>query len=269
MAAGFDWFWLMDTQGGASLAPQDCLPKNSRFFTLCACISFGNTVDYLGVRPKSTRMPLTNMKTTFLTALFAAAAIVGSQASAYDHVYTLSLMNDNDYINADGEVLVNINAQRTLYQVATFAANILTLDFQGSYILKASDAIDTPDYGILNITSTVDAVKTKWEETFSVEGGGSITLCSAGGMGLADDYDRFQFFGTAEQGTVKLGNTDVKFMGEVKNGLSDLAMNQVGVVWGAKEITLVGKVEKSVPEPATGSLSLLALAGLCARRRRK
>ena len=48
-------------------------------------------------------------------------------------------------------------------------------------------------------------------------------------------------------------------------------MNQVGVVWSGKDITLVGKIgtePSPVPEPTTGTLSLLALAGLCARRRK-
>lgn len=36
-----------------------------------------------------------------------------------------------------------------------------------------------------------------------------------------------------------------------------------------RDFTLLNSNVKSVPEPATGSLSLLALAGLCARRRRK
>ncbi len=50
--------------------------------------------------------------------------------------------------------------------------------------------------------------------------------------------------------------------------LSALDMNQVGIVWGNKDMLLVGKVVKGVPEPTTGTLSLLALAGLCIRRRK-
>ena len=201
----------------------------------------------------------------FLTML--AAALMGGQVFADPVVYSVD-KDWSDGQNAaafDTEATILVDAQKTLGGLDA-RSDFLTLDYQGEFVLTASGTIDTPDVGVLNITSTVDAVKTKWEDTFSVEGGGSITLCHAGS--IDDWYDTVQFFGTDANNTVKLGNTEVKFMGVVK-ALPALDMNQVVVVWGEQDMLLVGKLEKSVPEPTTGTLSLLALAGLCARRRRK
>ena len=153
---------------------------------------------------------------SLIATLIAAAALVGPQASAYEAVYTLSQVNDGAYILClveEGDVLVNIDAQRTLSILSACDASSLTLDFQGDFVLTASN-IDTPDKGVLNITTTVPAVATAWEDAFSVEGGGTITLCSS-------DYndERFgpvQFFGTGANNTVQLGNTEVMFMAWLK-----------------------------------------------------
>lgn len=206
----------------------------------------------------------TMRQTLFLTAL--AAALLGGQVFATTYSVRDNWSDGQNVLIMDTEATIRVDAQKTLVAIVAQAES-LTLDYQGEFVLTASYAIDTPGKGVLNITSTVDAVKTKWENAFSVEGGGSITLCHTE-RSIGDQYDTVQFFGTAADSAVQLGNSEVLYKGVV-NALSDLAMNQVGVVWGEKEITLVGKVQKSVPEPTTGSLSLLALAGLCARRRRK
>ena len=202
--------------------------------------------------------------TLFLTML--AAALLSGQVFAETAVYKVSDYEDGSawYIEAN-EATVLVDTQKNLTALRASNSNCLTLDFQGDFVLTTTRFMDTPDIGVLNITSTVDAVKTKWEDAFSVEGGGSITLCSSGK--IYNDYGPVQFFGTDANNTVKLGNTEVKFMGEVASK-DALAMNQVGVVWGDKDMLLVGKVQKSVPEPTTGTLSLLALAGLCIRRRK-
>ena len=200
----------------------------------------------------------------FLTIL--AAALMGGQVFAKTYSVKDDWSDGKTVDIYDTEATVLVDAQKTLNYFGASVPRSLTLNYQGDFVLTTGGQMDTPDTGVLNITTTVDSVATAWENTFSVDGGGSITLCSADA--ILSDYGPVQFFGKEANNTVQLGNTEVKFMGFV-DALSDLAMNEVGVVWGAKEITLVGKVEKSVPEPTTGTLSLLALAGLCARRRRK
>ena len=74
----------------------------------------------------------------------------------------------------------------------------------------------------------------------------------------------------------------VKDPGDVQNGeiavipLSTTSTGYDGLMpgWNGQALSLVAKPQvgwdaPSVPEPTTGTLSLLALAGLCARRRRK
>ena len=205
--------------------------------------------------------------TLFLTML--AAALMSGQVFAETAVYSVDKdWNDVEpvYIS-DTEATVLVDTQKNLVILQAPLSNCLTLDYQGDFVLTATMFIQLPVSGVLNITSTVDAVKTKWEDAFSVAEGGSITLCHAEMWVEEPTSGPVQFFGTDENNTVKLGNTEVKFMGIV-DALSDLAMNQVGVVWTDNDISLVGKVQKSVPEPTTGTLSLLALAGLCIRRRK-
>ena len=201
--------------------------------------------------------------TLFLTML--AAALLGGQVFAEPYSVKDDWSAGVEVDIFDTEATVLVDAQKTLNYFDANNAQSLTLDYQGDFVLTASDYIDTPDEGVLNITSSIPSVATDWEEAFSVEGGGSITLCHADWLDVW--CGPVQFFGTGANNTVQLGNTEVMFMGKVVSKEA-LAMNQVGVVWGGKDITLVGKVQKSVPEPTTGTLSLLALAGLCIRRRK-
>lgn len=209
---------------------------------------------------------------TLIATLIAAAALVGTQASAdYDKVYTLSeLVAPCDIIVSPLEgalnVLVNVDAARELSDFAVPFCAGLTLDFQGDYVLTCEDCINLPFEGITNITTSAPDVEALWKERFSVEEGGSYTLCTAGERvdGL---HGTLQLFGAEAGSTVSLDGTEVVYKGAV-DGLQLLKQNEVGIVLGEKEITLVGKVVKGVPEPTTGTLSLLALAGLCARRRK-
>ena len=201
--------------------------------------------------------------TLFLTTMLA-AALLGGQVFADPVVFKVSESSGTLNTTAP-EAMIIVDAQKPFTMITLRALNCLTLDYQGEFVLTANMYIDAPYKGVLNITSSVPSLASAWEETFSVAEGGSITLCSAGEVNKSGSV---QFFGKEADNTVKLGNTEVMFVGEV-DSKDDLAMNQVGVVWGEHDVKLVGKLVKGVPEPATGSLSLLALAGLCARRRRK
>lgn len=210
-----------------------------------------------------------DMKTLIAT-LIAAAALVGTQASAdYDKVYTLSQMDfpSIDVHPAEGalNVLVNVDATRELSSITVSECAGLTLDFQGDYVLTCKYMMDAPYRGITNIMTSAHDVEALWKERFSVEGGGSNTLCTAERVGT--EHGSLRLFGAKAGSTVSLDGTEVVYKGVVAD-LSALDMNQVGVVWTDNDISLVGKVVKGVPEPTTGTLSLLALAGLCIRRRK-
>ena len=201
----------------------------------------------------------------FLTML--AAALLGGQVFAKSYSVKDDWSDGKTVDIYDTEATVLVDAQKTLTYIDACGSQSLTLDYKGDFVLTTSSYIDTPDRGVLNITTTVDSVASAWEETFSVDGGGSITLCSgyqSGGRGPV------QFLGVDVNNTVQLGGSEVLFKGVVASK-DALQTNEVGLVWGTYDMTLVGKVGSPtpVPEPTTGTLSLLALAGLCARRRRK
>lgn len=215
---------------------------------------------------------------TLIATLIAAAALVGTQASAdYGKVYTLSELEDGDYINvhpAEGALIVevNVDATRELVDISVPQCAGLTLDFQGDYVLTSEFGIDAPHEGITNITTSVPDVEALWKNQFSVDGGGSITLCTAG-LSVDKNHGLLLLFSAYAGLTVSLDGTEVVYKGAV-DGLELLQQNEVGIVWGKNDIKLVGKIAAEpgptpVPEPTTGTLSLLALAGLCARRRRK
>lgn len=93
----------------------------------------------------------------------------------------------------------------------------------------------------------------------------------------------FTFAGTEANQSITLGDTEMKYLGyssfassssEVFESFKNtIGANEFAIV-GLKEVGaynglyLVGKGGSSVPEPATATLSLLALAGLASRRRR-
>lgn len=86
---------------------------------------------------------------TLIATLIAAAALVGTQASADSvKVYTLSEM-DHPRINVDSDegalnVVVHVDAARELTTVSVPACTSLTLDFQGDYVLTSKTFIEPP-----------------------------------------------------------------------------------------------------------------------------
>ena len=100
-----------------------------------------------------------------------------------------------------------------------------------------------------------------------------------GALYLAQD-DQWSTFGTGHSDTVnvasmKLGKLTLGFGQNGQNGLSaqTITVDNLSVYQFDPEKVQVEQVKSAlmsnVPEPTTGSLSLLALAGLCARRRKK
>ena len=98
----------------------------------------------------------------------------------------------------------------------------------------------------------------------------SVTLTLAGGLDEAGSVTIYVNGAKAAEGTMAAGNrhTNTTIKGAVfLNGLAE----HKGVVGGLASASFYSGVvapSANIPEPATATLSLLALAGLCARRRR-
>ena len=85
-------------------------------------------------------------------------------------------------------------------------------------------------------------------DTTGLTGSGTIDLLAYTTFGSAPAFD-YTGLDLTGDGSVELTITDV-----TENGVRKIGVNYTVL---------------AVPEPATATLSLLALAGLCARRRRK
>ena len=192
-----------------------------------------------------------------------------------------------------GEAVV-LNVDQTV-DVSTFdvaEVGSLTLNFNGASEILASALLnmDLTSSAPLSITGDPDA-HNYWVSALTSATGElkSVTLASTTGefesFGYAPIFEgaSVEDFGD-EPVSVTLGGTAVDYVGyfvipSSMSGLLDslIGDNEIALVSygdqsdGSGQLALVGKITGSpaTPEPATATLSLMALAGLCARRRRK
>lgn len=211
-------------------------------------------------------------KTLFLSLL--AAALMGVQAFAAEYKIT-------DYEGSD----LTLNAGDTLI-IDTGYAYLDSLTTNGSCTLSfvCGSYFDMPSADLsdsaIDITITPN-VATTWLDSFNDEergeGGSVYVLHTESSITLTNTT--FTFEGAGVGGTFTLtcetGIVGGTFVGRV-NKVEDLKDGQVG--WIYEEIRgdegtvlLAGRnlSAPTTPEPATATLSLLALAGLASRRRRK
>lgn len=198
-----------------------------------------------------------------------AAAFAGqTQATTYNtsdyagKSLTLLQKTDNVIIVDSSDSLSSISADKC---DATFI-------FEGSHQLVCSGDCYFRNGSNLNLTATASAAE-HWIDVFSQESGGMVTLAprfnqlSPGSVSIE---------GIAEGGTVTLVGTSQQasftYVGR-KTGLDKI--NEGEIAWlneyNTTSLNLIAKLKGSpvpVPEPTPGTLSLLALAGLCMRRRK-
>ena len=117
------------------------------------------------------------------------------------------------------------------------------------------------------------------QELIAASAGSPITLI----QDLNKESGGFKFFNTTPAGTtlklngvgynetVELDGVSFTYVGPQEDTYTFKAgeIGFTGYYTGSHNLSLVAKAPAPVPEPTTGTLSLLALAGLCARRRRK
>lgn len=196
-----------------------------------------------------------------------AAAFAGqTQATTYN---TSDCVGKNLTLHQTGDVIV-VDSSEKINSIYAGSC-VLTLVFDDTNVLSVKNDSEF-EGSTLNITSTASAAQ-HWIDTFAQDEGGMVTL--------APKFNQLgpgpvSIEGIAEGGTVTLVGTSQQatftYVGR-KTGLDEI--NEGEIAWLNKynttSLNLIAKLKGSpvpVPEPTTGTLSLLALAGLCMRRRK-
>ena len=164
----------------------------------------------------------------------------------YLDLYNLSTLTFSKVNGADEICSIFTSANRGWYGTVYFN------DFVGVYIIKFDAAAQTVVAASAGKAITLIQDLDMTSNGFDVAIG---TLLSLNGAGPGD--------------TIDMNGVQFKYVGPQASDyvFQPGEIGFTGYYSGSHNLSLV--VGGSVPEPTTGSLSLLALAGLCARRRRK
>ena len=209
------------------------------------------------------------MKKSIIAAIVLMVAMTGqTYATTY---YASDYAGKTLSLHKTGDVIV-VNSSNQINNIYAPDYCVCTLAFDDTNMLKVrSDCEFTGS--TLNITSTASAAQ-HWIDTFAQDGGGMVTLASRFNQ-LGPGPVSIE--GIAEGGTVTLVGTSQKasftYVGR-KTGLDEIQEGEIAWLnkWNTTSLNLIAKLNGApipVPEPTTGTLGLLALSALAARRRRK
>ncbi len=184
------------------------------------------------------------------------------------------------------DVTLKVDSSETFVHFMPDYALSLTLNFEGEHYLKASEDLLVYSYDYEVAINGNEAALAYWGNSLtSTDGLNYVPLAIA-----VDDScnvmhpDVATFMGNGESTPITLGDSDMTYLGyilwpdqeklETSIGANQFALVGIydrdidGVIEG---FYLVGRGASTpvVPEPATATLSLLALAGLATRRKRK
>ena len=206
------------------------------------------------------------MKRTLMITILAAALLGGQIFAAESRTYNLSeYSNGSKILHHEFPGTIVVNAQIEMKMISYSGS--LTLEYRDDFFLNASEYLDFLSMTSCNITASEETAS-HWEALFSNSQNATIKLAHAEDEIMLSEEAQYLFFGQNKGDKVKLGNAEVVFKGVVPD-LSHLQANEVGLLISSNDLKLAGVINQSVPEPTTGFLSLLALAGLCSRRRKK
>ena len=183
-------------------------------------------------------------------------------------------------------ITVIVDDSKTLTKVDLgWMVGSITLSFIGENTLNTG-SFDIHDAGGYAVVGDSVAMTSWGEKLASATDITTIALVNATGFTyIPYTGTSFTFAGTEANQSITLGDTEMKYLGysyfagynseEFENLKNTIGANEFAIVgledMGAYNngLYLVGKGSSSVPEPATATLSLLALAGLATRRKRK
>lgn len=196
----------------------------------------------------------------------------------------LSDFSSGAAFNEEEPVTLNVDATVTFQRFYTNYAGPLTLNFEGTNILQASTQMRPGSRANTLAVAGDTAALTYWGESLtSTADLNYVPLAIAVSPTTTTTYPndsvyQVTFMGEGANTSISLGDSSLTYLGylggpsqtKLENTIGE---NQFAVVGlnrdGYKGLYLVGRGGATTPEPATATLSLLALAGLATRRRRK
>ena len=209
----------------------------------------------------------------------AALALCGTAVAATYNTNDPSLNLSRFATPMNEAVTLNVNKTVTFGEmnVNTFSS-AFALNFVGSNTFSITGKAAFMCLGSKSITGDSTAA-TSWESKLLQDAGDAvaITLISYTGSRDFNFVSNPTFMNASSWESITLGNTQLTYRGywggiDLASSKAMLQDDQIALVnvreGGEAGLYLVGKVAAPVPEPATATLSLMALAGLCARRRR-
>lgn len=211
-------------------------------------------------------------------------AVCASAADLEKAIINLDGCMDGDEITLSAHsVTININSSPVLGYIHGTAdkATNMTLNFSDNNTLKCEESFAWTAPA-LHFTITADSVtQDAWaQELISSRKSGSVTLIATGSafsLNATDGIDAVLLGQGTVGASVTLGSHTAQYMGfftsDEEAQKSITAADQIALVGSATDgsLALVGRLNRlspAVPEPATATLSLLALTALAARRRR-
>lgn len=210
-----------------------------------------------------------------------ALALMGGQVFADNTAYKVSDYKGADLTVSGTSVTVSVDDISPI-KSCNFNVRTLELLYDGSSCLNVTGWATLGKQGtteIRNITATA-SVAQSWIDALTAADSAQVTIISAQAITIAPfSPDAVQLQGTKGGNSITLtGTTETltaKFVGYRTNSLT-LQDGEIGLLLpiGYETLALVGKgliatPLVTTPEPATATLSLLALAGLASRRRRR
>ena len=176
----------------------------------------------------------------------------------------LTLTGSSGYLDLYDGATIEFQKKQAAEEIYSIFALEMPMDYPSVYF--------NPSDSVYNIAFDADA-----QAIVAASAGSPITLI----QDLREECEGFCFDGISPSDTVlklngkgynetvEMGGVSFTYVGPQEDTYTFKAgeIGFTGYYDGSHNLSLV--VGGSAPEPATGSLSLLALAGLCARRRRK